>query len=221
MATTKRAPKAKPAKRMDRRETTSTRLTSETRGQIKEAAAQSGRSLAQEIEIRLEQSFLDEEARDREWGGKKLHGLFRMMAGALEVIEQDRGKTSADDWGAFSAVKEAWEMLLFINLAPKDQPFGDYLESIGGPPEDFEMPSLPTPPKHPMADRGFSLSVPSEERMAAFEKECSAYDKECVRWRNEADEYGKKLDAVQQHLDDMKTLGKMTLLEMFSTGMRD
>ena len=57
MATTKRAMKAKPAKRVDLRKTTSTRITPETRGKIEEAAAQSGRSLAQEIEFRLEQSF--------------------------------------------------------------------------------------------------------------------------------------------------------------------
>ena len=197
------------------------RTTRETREKLEKRAAGSGRSLVQELEYIVEQSFLDEEARDREWGGKKLHGLFRMMVGALEVIEQDRGKTCADDWGALSAVKEAWETLLFINLAPKDQPFGAFLESIGGPPEDFEMPALPTPPKHPMAESGFPLSAPSEERMAAFEEEYSAYEKESVRWHNEANKYRERLDAAQQHLDDMKKLGTKTVLEMFSTGTRD
>jgi len=39
------------------RKTTSTRITPEVRARLDEAAASSGRSLAQEIEIRLEQSF--------------------------------------------------------------------------------------------------------------------------------------------------------------------
>ena len=197
------------------------RMKEPLRAKIEAAAKDHGVSLNAETVGRLGRSFLDEEARDREWGGKKLHGLFRMMAGALEVIEQDRGKTCADDWGALSAVKEAWETLLFINLAPKDQPFGDFLESIGGPPEDLEMPSLPPPPKHPMADSGFPPSVPSEERMAVFEKECRAYEKARVRWHNEADKYRERLDAAQQHLDDMKNLGTKTVLEMFNTSARD
>ncbi len=204
-----------------RRNNVTIRMRDSVKERLQESAAKTGRSLSEEIEYHLERTLLDEEARDREWGGKKLHGLFRMMVGALEVIEQDRGKTCADDWGALSAVKEAWETLLFINLAPKDQPFGDFLESIGGPPEDFEMPSLPTPPKHPMADSGFPPSVPSEERMAVFEKECRAYEKARVRWHNEADKYRERLDAAQQHLDDMKNLGTKTVLEMFNTSARD
>ena len=180
------------------------RPTAEMRGKLEEAAAASGFSLTQEVERRLERSFLDEEARDREWGGKKLHGLFRMMAGALEVIEQGRDKTCADDWGTFIAVKAAWQMLLFTSLAPRDQAFGDYLESMGRPSETFELPPLPTPPKYP-----------------ALEKELRAYEKKCERWDNAASEYRKRLDAVQQHLDDMESLGKIRVLEMFSTGTRD
>ena len=204
MATTKRAPKAKPAKRMDRRETTSTRLTPETRGQIKEAAAQSGRSLAQEIEIRLEQSFLDEEARDREWGGKKLHGLFRMMAGAREVIEQGRDKTCADDWETFFAVEEAWRVLQLMNLAPKDQALGDHLGSMSGLSEIFDLPPLPTLPKYP-----------------ATEKELRAHLEKCERWSNAAGEFQKNFKAGQQHIADMERLGKMTVIEMFYTGARN
>jgi predicted DNA-binding protein len=41
------------------RKTTSTRITPEVRAQLDEAAASSGRSLAQEIEIRLERSLAE------------------------------------------------------------------------------------------------------------------------------------------------------------------
>ena len=79
MATAKRAPKAKPAKRVDRRKTTSTRVTPETRGKIEEAAAQSGRSLAQEIEFRLEQSFLGTDFEALGLGGRGNIGFLRLM----------------------------------------------------------------------------------------------------------------------------------------------
>ncbi len=42
---------------IDKRKTMSTRLTSKTRAQLDAAAAQSGRSLSQEIELRLVLSF--------------------------------------------------------------------------------------------------------------------------------------------------------------------
>ena len=222
MARSEKSRKPKPSRRVDRRKTTSTRIRPEVRSLLEQAASQSHRSLAQEIELRLEQSFLDEEARDREWGGKRLHGLFRMMAGAFEIVEESRAKACTADWGTFSAVKDAWELLLFTSLAPKDQPYGDHLEAIGGPPEDFEMPPDPTPPKHPMADRWVLAPSASEsaKKLAAYEKKCWAYEKECVRWRNKADEYREKLDAVQQHRDEMKNLGTKTVLEMFSTNKR-
>ncbi len=79
MATTKRAPKAKPAKRADRRKTTSTRITPETRRQIEEAAAQSGRSIAQELEFRLELSFLRTDIEAVGLGSPNDIGFLRLM----------------------------------------------------------------------------------------------------------------------------------------------
>ncbi len=84
MATRKKTPKAKPAKRVDRRKTTSTRITPETRAKLEATAAQSGRSLAQEIEFRLEQSFEEDEA----FGGRQLRALFTLFGGAAVLIEK-------------------------------------------------------------------------------------------------------------------------------------
>lgn len=180
------------------------RTTREMRGKLEKSAGRSGRSLVQEVEYRVEQSFLDEEARDREWGGKKLHGLFRMMAGALEVIEQGREKTCADDWETFFAVQEAWRVLLLTNLAPKDEALGDHLGSMSGLSEIFDLPPLPTLPKYP-----------------ATEKEVRAHLEKCERWSNAAGEFQKNFEAGQQHIADMERLGKMTVIEMFYTGARD
>ena len=51
------------AKRVDKRKTVSTRMTPETRAKLDAASEQSGRSLAQEIELRLERSFLVDDVR--------------------------------------------------------------------------------------------------------------------------------------------------------------
>ena len=78
MATKQKARKT--SGRRDRRKTTSTRITPETRAQLEEAAAQTGRSLAQEIESRLERSFLDQEAVYQAFGGKKSYEFCRVLA---------------------------------------------------------------------------------------------------------------------------------------------
>ena len=112
MATTKRALKAKRPKRVDRRKTTSTRITPETRAQLEAAAAHSGRSLAQEIEFRLERSFLDEDARNREMGGQELRALFRMLGAAAEIIETRTGKSWSKDWDTAHSVYLGWQHLI-------------------------------------------------------------------------------------------------------------
>jgi hypothetical protein len=220
----KRPKRGRPAKAAieGQRNALGLRVTADLKRKLEESAAAFGRSQSQEAEFRLEQSFRDEGARDREWGGKKLHGLFRMMIGALQIIEESRANSCNADWATFLAVNQAWEVLLFANLAPtKDQSFGDYLESIGGPPTDFKMPPRPTPPKHPMAGRTLPDQTPSPKEITAFERERKAYEKECRRWIKEADEYQSKMNVARSHLDDMENLGTKTVFDMFPVETRD
>lgn len=85
MATKQKARKT--SGRGDRRKTTSTRITPETRAQLEEAAAQTGRSLAQEIEFRLEKSFLTDDARFAQFGGKEKFTLCRLFAVCADQLE--------------------------------------------------------------------------------------------------------------------------------------
>ncbi len=85
MATKQKARKT--SGRRDRRKTTSTRITPETRAQLEEAAAQTGRSLAQEIEFRLEKSFLTDDAKFAEFGGKEKFSLCRFFAIGADHLE--------------------------------------------------------------------------------------------------------------------------------------
>ena len=95
MATTKRVPKAKPAKRVDRRKTTSTRITPETRARLEEAAKGSHRSLAQEIEMRLERSFTEEA--NLQWaykqfiGDEALHRAIMMANHFIQISQEETG----------------------------------------------------------------------------------------------------------------------------------
>ena len=92
MATRKKAPNAKPPKRVDRRKTMSTRLRPETRVKLESAVAQSGRSLAQEIEFRLEQSFITPDARLQGFGSEDQLKLLRALSLAVDLVEMTTGK---------------------------------------------------------------------------------------------------------------------------------
>ena len=112
MPATKRAPKAKPPKRVDRRKTTSTRITSETRAQLEEAAAQSGRSLAQEIEFRLEQSFRKDDEELEVWGGRAARAAWRACAAAAKALATKSNQDWLKDPETFQQVQSATAALL-------------------------------------------------------------------------------------------------------------
>ncbi len=111
MATTKRVPKAKPAKRVDRRKTTSTRITPETRARLEEAAKGSHRSLAQEIEMRLERSFTEEA--NLQWAYKQIIGdeaLHRAIMLPNSLIRISQEKTGVPWYQDSELRKEAAEL---------------------------------------------------------------------------------------------------------------
>ena len=63
------------------------RTTPKTRGQLERAAAESGRSLVQEVETRLERSFLSDDAKFDDFGGKEKYALARLFAVSADLLE--------------------------------------------------------------------------------------------------------------------------------------
>ncbi len=97
---------------MDKRKTLSTRITSELRDRLDKSADESGRSLSQEIEFRLEQSFRDEDARYREFGDKSLYMIMRWFALTIAAAQQITEKPWKKDRETFRIATNAlWTML--------------------------------------------------------------------------------------------------------------
>lgn len=69
----------------------STRIPVDLRSRLEHASAESGRSLSQEIEFRLEQSFIEEEARYECFGGKGGYEILRALGAASAAIAAQRG----------------------------------------------------------------------------------------------------------------------------------
>ncbi len=203
-------PALKPAQR--KRSNVTIRFRDETKTNLQRAASAAGRSLSEEIEARVEQW----REYDRQFGGKELHSLFRMMGATAQIIEERKGQSCTTDFDTFLAVKASW-LQLMSNFSPRPQRDSKGSELIGGLSLDFELPPPPTPAAYPMPKNALLLhsDVPlSKEEIAAYE----AYEKKLkvnIKWLEAVVEVQKKVKAVQQHIKALKDLGKETAVELF------
>ncbi|MBT4589587.1 MAG: hypothetical protein HOC57_09915 [Rhodospirillaceae bacterium] len=98
----------------EKRKTLSTRITEGLRLDLEKAAKSTGRSLSQEIEFRLEQSFISEQAKFSEFGGEANYKKFRTFAGVADLVSEVAGKDwdqNPDSWA-----KATWLMYETVNL---------------------------------------------------------------------------------------------------------
>jgi hypothetical protein len=112
-------PRGRPALAVDegKRYPLSLRTTKDLKEKLESASRVSGRSIAQEVEHRLEQSFKTEaniaDAIAAAMGGKSLAALFRLMGAAAELVElRMGGKSWVNDAVTFYAVQKAWQRLI-------------------------------------------------------------------------------------------------------------
>jgi hypothetical protein len=97
------------------------RTTKQTRDALEAAAHKSGRSLAQEIEFRLEQSFHAE----REFGGADSYQFFKLLASMVGMIEARTGQDWSEHYETFTAVRNC---LTAVIQAAGPKPSGKSLE---------------------------------------------------------------------------------------------
>jgi hypothetical protein len=73
-----------------------------------DAAEKSGRSVSQEAEMRLEQTFRDEEY----LGGAETGGVLQMMSGACRVIEARLNGKWSSSMEIYHEVRKAWRKII-------------------------------------------------------------------------------------------------------------
>ena len=88
------------------------RPTSELREKLESAAAESGLSLTQEVERRLEWSFSDPDARLQGFGSEERLKLLRTLALAVDMVETTTGKDILTDPDTASVAYDAMEGIL-------------------------------------------------------------------------------------------------------------
>ena len=100
-----------------------TRTTKDLHDKLKVAAGQSGRSLAQETEFRLEQSLRDEEARYESFGGRHNYSLMQVLGSAIAAAETIKGTTWVEDLDLFREVRSiVLTILVAYEIAVRESP---------------------------------------------------------------------------------------------------
>ena len=164
----------------------SLRTTKRLRERLESASRASGRSIAQEIEFRLEQSF---EGLEAIFGGREKLEFCKCLAAAAGMVESRMGgKSALSDPDAFIAFDIAVRWLLHL-VAPKGADrFSDELRALP------DLPPMPTAP-------GASATPKEREN---FAKELEAEAKLLQERRNELDRIGGQAEA---HFAPLRRLG--------------
>ena len=137
MAGTKQTKQGKPGPKSRgpyeyQRQTLTTRVTDGMRTKIDDAAARNDRSLSQEVEFRLEQSFRDELFMEAAYGDRHLREVFRTVALGVEALERQTGKKWADDRETFDQVGRVFlSVLSGLGLKPVTGKAGDVGRAAG------------------------------------------------------------------------------------------
>lgn len=121
-----------------KREVIAVRATQEFRAKIDRAAAASGRSMSQEIEYRLEQSFKE----DEDLGGVEQAEILRLTQTIMDHVSARMGRSWLEDATGAEIVASAVSRLLrilaaFVESSSEPAPL-DYTDDVRAALEDYE-----------------------------------------------------------------------------------
>ena len=102
----------------DKQKVISTRVTGDIRKALEDERKRTGRSLSQEIEMRLRQSFDHSLRVEETFGGPVNYGLFRLISTAMGFVEQGTGKSWHEDAYTHAQFKQV-VLTVLKTLRPK------------------------------------------------------------------------------------------------------
>jgi hypothetical protein len=108
------------------------RTTKQLKERLEQARLESGRSLAQEIEHRLEQSFTKEDIAHTAFGGPEEYRIMQLLALAVQQVEAATGKKWTEDFATFHSVDRALRTVLSA-FAPDEPPVWGQRSPLPGP----------------------------------------------------------------------------------------
>jgi hypothetical protein len=138
-ATTVKRPRGRPRLDAPPRVVVNVRLRPEVRAQLERDAKRATRSVAKEISIRIEKSYV----RDESFGGSQMSSMFREMAAeALGVERQNNRGSLFEDFETFVVVMGIWGKIIQSRMP---RPADELLAEIGRNWDAFKA-GAPQPP---------------------------------------------------------------------------
>ena len=111
------------------------RVTPALRDQAERASQVTGRSLSQEIELRLEASFRDERLASLPPNSERTQNFFRRLQAVISIIEAATGKSWSEDGATSAAVRLAVNGLLDVDM-PADPEWVEAFAKVQASPND-------------------------------------------------------------------------------------
>jgi hypothetical protein len=196
------------------------RTTKETRDRLAAAAAASGRSLVQEVEFRVEQTFRQEDARVQFFGGPELDALFKQIAGAVGFIEQKTGAKWTEDYETYIAVTAALDRIVkevrsTMQPTPSARTVAMVAEAIEMKPRRPDVPR-PTPAEllgQPAERPGYIVgtllggAVPPTEPKFASADDAKRSEEEWVEYDRQMEGYRQRLQDTKAYFDALTQIG--------------
>ena len=165
---------------------------------LQEAANSQGVSLSEEIENRVERTFLGEEA----YGGKELNGLLLLMVGATKIIQERNGKSASDDWKTGLAILHAWKRQIRGWLP---RPPDEWIAEVEW--RSSAMSYAPERPKEPIRGGLLAPRAPEEE-WEAYRKRLQKYQRDLDTFLIEYDEHQASFRKIQDEFNNAIGIGE-------------
>ncbi len=187
-----------------KRSSYNTRIRSDLKARLERDASNVGRSLSEEIEFRLENSVIFDDAMEREFGSAQLQTLFRSMAATVAIIEAKTGKAWTEDWDTGAAVETGWRRVVrqYMPDFPKDMRADSETDSPG------VAPNKPVTTYEPAKNPGLFSNQPTVIEPSA--DEWAKYEKELAKHAKKQQAHDEARQRLMGRFDAADSLGKET-----------
>ncbi len=176
------------------------RPTPEIRERLEKAAEENKRSLSQEIESRLETSFLKEDAKHEVFGGREQFEIFKLLAGAAGIIEARKGRSWLEDWLTFISVRKAWDSLISSAAPRPPEELSTAYEKI----RTVGVPAFPLPPS-----------------LGGDEKEWREGQDQFAEWSRASEDAARPANEWRQRIGEAEKAGQDVAMGLFPERRKD
>ena len=106
------------------------RTSKDLRDRLEASASASGRSLAQEVEFRIYDSFQHERDIDEIFGGRAIYSLMEMFAEALKIVESETRKSWRRDRETYKVVLGIYASVLWRYMTDRHRGHKPAMETL-------------------------------------------------------------------------------------------